>query len=451
MANLLQELNEKTAGSLAKHGANFLGEEITETNTAVSGTYSTLIAALVQKCSEDGGSKKIFKMVEKSDPDILESVDRIFTRSPQTVNGLVNVGTRDIPNYVGSKHREASNLIANESGIKKDASAKLMRLSSPFLMSVLGKHVADGNLDEAGLANLIKGQKGHVESMMPTDMKDALQLSSFGWVKKEKAVVAKKVKKKKKPKVEKEMENKMKNDERKAANAEKKAKAKAAAPVAPVHVEEEGSGIMGLFKWLVPILLVGGLIWFLLTRFACGGVETPNIKAAATGAMEKTTNVVAAAKDKTMNAFGAVNDAALKALDGIKFAAGSAGSQMMAFIKGGGKGEGKFRFTNLNFASGSATIAGNSGVEVDNLASILKAYPDLKVAIEGYTDSQGNPDSNKALSQRRADAVQAQLVAQGIDAGRITTMGFGAANPVATNDTPEGRAENRRIEVVIVK
>jgi len=73
------------------------------------------------------------------------------------------------------------------------------------------------------------------------------------------------------------------------------------------------------------------------------------------------------------------------------------------------------------------------------------------VSVEGYTDSKGNPDSNQTLSQQRADAVKARLISKGIVENRIVTKGFGAANPVATNDTPEGRAENRRIEVVIMK
>ncbi len=448
MANLLQELNEKTAGSLAKHSADFLGEDITNTNSAVSGTYSTLIASLIQKGSEKDGAKKIFKMVEKADAGILDTVDRIFTRSPQTVNGLVNVGTRDIPNFVGSKHREASNLIAKDSGIGKESSAKLMRLSSPFLLGMLGKHVSDGNLDEAGLLNLINGQKGHVESMMPTDMKETLEMSSFGWVKKE---PVKEVKKPKKKKVKKEPKLETVDHTERVAKEKVVKQKKKAAPVVQQVAEETGGGIMSIFKWLLPILAIGALAWFLLTRLACGGVDVPDVKSVANNVVAKTENVATAVKDKTVSALGAVNDAALKALDGIKFTAGSAGSQMMAFIKGGGKGEGKFRFTNLNFASGSATITGTSGVEVDNLAAILKAYPDVKVSIEGYTDSKGNPDSNQRLSQQRAEAVSTKLVAQGIDVSRIKTQGFGAANPVATNDTAEGRAQNRRIEVVIVK
>ena len=151
------------------------------------------------------------------------------------------------------------------------------------------------------------------------------------------------------------------------------------------------------------------------------------------------------------NIFGKVNEAAMNLLGNIKFAAGSAGEQMMTFLKNNNSGEGRFTFRNLNFASGSAKIAGDSRLEIDNLSSILKAYEDIKVNIEGYTDSQGRAESNQILSQQRAESVRTRLIAAGISDARISTKGFGAANPVATNDTPEGRAQNRRIEIVIVK
>jgi len=151
------------------------------------------------------------------------------------------------------------------------------------------------------------------------------------------------------------------------------------------------------------------------------------------------------------SAFANVNEAAKSALGSIKFAAGSAGSQMMDWIDGGFKGDGKVTFKNLNFATGSAAISGATAAEVDNLAAILKAYPDVKLAIDGYTDNTGNADANVALSQSRAEAVKARLVSQGIGGDRISTSGKGAADPVASNDTAEGRASNRRIEATVLK
>ena len=73
--------------------------------------------------------------------------------------------------------------------------------------------------------------------------------------------------------------------------------------------------------------------------------------------------------------------------------------------------------------------------------------PNLKLEIDGYTDSVGDAAHNLDLSKRRAQAVQTVLVSQfGVDAGRLTASGFGAGKPIGSNDTPDGRAENRRVE-----
>ncbi len=149
-------------------------------------------------------------------------------------------------------------------------------------------------------------------------------------------------------------------------------------------------------------------------------------------------------------AFSKVDEAAQKALSGITFAAGSAGKQMMDYINGSGEGLSTFTFNNLNFESGSARIAGDSGVEVDNLAAIMKAYPDVKIVIEGHTDNDGAAAANQTLSEARAMAVKSRLITDGIDGARIDTKGYGATNPVADNSTAEGKSANRRIEVKIV-
>ena len=146
-----------------------------------------------------------------------------------------------------------------------------------------------------------------------------------------------------------------------------------------------------------------------------------------------------------------MDDAAKAALDKITFTANSAGSQMMDYINGGFKGDGKITFKNLTFESGSATISGTSASEVDNLASILKAYPNVKINVAGYTDSSGDAAKNKTLSEARAMSVKGRLMGQDIDGSRVSTQGFGEENPVASNDTPEGQAQNRRIEVTIAK
>ena len=111
----------------------------------------------------------------------------------------------------------------------------------------------------------------------------------------------------------------------------------------------------------------------------------------------------------------------------------------------------RFVFDNLNFESASTALTPESRPTVDTLVIILKAYPAVAVGLEGYTDSTGDPAANKKLSQDRADAVKNLLVAGGVTDSRITTAGYGPEKPIASNDTEDGRAKNRRLELVVDK
>ncbi len=82
------------------------------------------------------------------------------------------------------------------------------------------------------------------------------------------------------------------------------------------------------------------------------------------------------------------------------------------------------------------------------IVGVLKSNPDIKFEIDGHTDNTGNATHNMTLSQQRADAVKAQLVKMGIDGARLSTKGFGDTKPISDNDSPEGRANNRRVEFV---
>jgi len=87
---------------------------------------------------------------------------------------------------------------------------------------------------------------------------------------------------------------------------------------------------------------------------------------------------------------------------------------------------------------------------LDNAVRVLKANSTLKIEIHGHTDSVGSDAYNQRLSERRAQAVKDRLVSKGIDADRLATRGLGKSDPVASNATPEGRAQNRRVEFNVV-
>lgn len=102
----------------------------------------------------------------------------------------------------------------------------------------------------------------------------------------------------------------------------------------------------------------------------------------------------------------------------------------------------------INFDTGKSTIKPESSTIIDQIVQMLNANPGLKISVEGHTDNVGNPKSNKMLSNERAKAVVRAIVAQGIDAKRLSALGHGQDKPIADNRTEEGRAKNRRVELV---
>jgi outer membrane protein OmpA-like peptidoglycan-associated protein len=111
--------------------------------------------------------------------------------------------------------------------------------------------------------------------------------------------------------------------------------------------------------------------------------------------------------------------------------------------------KGRVATQGIFFATGSAELAGESTPTLKEIGQMLKDHADLSLTIEGHTDNTGSPEANQSLSEKRAAAVKAYLVSTfGIAESRLEAKGFGASKPAASNDTPEGRQQNRRVELV---
>jgi outer membrane protein OmpA-like peptidoglycan-associated protein len=106
--------------------------------------------------------------------------------------------------------------------------------------------------------------------------------------------------------------------------------------------------------------------------------------------------------------------------------------------------------SDILFDLGQASLKSGADANVRKISAVLKQYPDHQISIEGYTDSTGTDAFNQQLSENRARAVRDALVAGGLDSTVITVHGYGKANPVATNATPDGRQQNRRVEIVVL-
>lgn len=440
--NILDMLKDQVTGTLAKQASGFLGESEGAVTSALGSAFPAILGSMIDKGSSTEGAAGIMGMIDKLDLDMVGNIGNIFGGGASSVNGLLNSGGGILDMLLGDKLGGIVDMITKVSGLKGGSTSSLLKMAAPLLLSMIGKKVAGKGA--SGLMDLLMGQKDHVANAMPSGMGSLLGLANIG--------------------------NGMKNvagSAKDAAGSAAKAATNVAGQTASAATGAAKSGL-GWLKGLLPLLIIGALAYWFFTKGAAdkmkdaAGAAIETTKDAAGAVADGATTAAGAVADGAANAAGAVADIAADAfakvdetakaaLDKITFTAGSAGSQMMDYIKGGFKGDGSFRFNNVNFATGSAELTGDSAAEIDNLAAILKAYPGVNVEIHGHTDNTGNADSNKTLSQARAASVLGRLMAQGVDASRIKAMGFGADNPVADNSTAEGRAENRRIEAVLVK
>jgi OmpA-OmpF porin, OOP family len=207
------------------------------------------------------------------------------------------------------------------------------------------------------------------------------------------------------------------------------------APAATAAVETSSSGVNKALPWI--ILVLAGLLGLWLLR-TCSS-EKPRRVA------EETTE---AAKS------GVAAMRSINLPNGVTINAPQGGfiDSLVVFLSNPNWAPGRsFAFDQITFETDSATLTPDSADQITQLATVLQGFPSTNVSVEGHTDNTGDPAVNKKLSEDRAASVKAALIDKGVPADRVTSVGWGAEKPVASNDTEEGKLKNRRVEITLQK
>ena len=213
-------------------------------------------------------------------------------------------------------------------------------------------------------------------------------------------------------------------------------RALAAGPASVTSLVEDGG-----FAWRHTLPMVGmGILLFIVPLLYKGCSEAP-VPVVAAVVMP----VKPVAAEPTKEKIALPNGGTIEVLPG------TINYTLAKFLASSEPAPKTFTFDHLNFDFNKTTITSESRPTLADLVMILKAYPNVDTRLEGHTDSVGNPAENKKLSESRAAVIKTTLEVDGIAGKRLTTTGYGEEKPIASNATEEGRAKNRRLELVVVK
>ncbi len=206
-------------------------------------------------------------------------------------------------------------------------------------------------------------------------------------------------------------------------------------------VPAKGGGFPAWLRWLLAAI---GLLLLLLLFRNCSHHE-----AAVTTTTTSTTTTSEATSPAGTPAV-AVEKVALPGGKTVDLEPNTLNYELQRFLASPDPAPRTFTFERLNFPTDSAEPPADAQATVSALAQILAAYPKARVQLNGYADSTGTEPHNVDLGARRAEAVAKALAAQGVSADRMKTATGGSSNPTDTNASSQGRAENRRTELVVL-
>jgi outer membrane protein OmpA-like peptidoglycan-associated protein len=388
--NLLDLLKQIFGGNFAALASNVLGASESNTKSAVTSMIPALLGSLVQKGSTPQGASSLLNMINSPQVDsgIVGNMSQLLGGGG-TANQLVNTGSSLINSLLGSNAGPLSNTLASMSGLSGSSTSKLLALAVPFLLGGLKKLVGEHGLNTSGLMSLLGDQAKSVQNAIDPRLAQAMNLRL--------------------PDV-----------------------SGAAREVAA----DTAGGFNKILPWLVGLLVLGALLLW-MSR-SCSTKPAQDVTAVQTPAQN-------AAR---------LGSAALRSIqlpDGrtIQIPTGGFTDSLVAFLNGNAPAGQSFALDAVTFETDSTRLASASNDQLAQLAAVLKAYPTVVIAVEGHTDNTGDSASNKKLSEDRAAAVKDALVGMGVPAERVTSTGWGAEKPIASNDTEEGKLKNRRVEISI--
>jgi outer membrane protein OmpA-like peptidoglycan-associated protein len=389
--SLLTRLTSSVQPSTLAQIATRLGvpEEAVSRGLALS--TATLFGAMANKSTDRGAMQQVIDAASRTPADTLAT--GVSTgQFTDPASSLISSGRSFASSLLGGSSNWATDLIGREAGLGAGATATIMALGAHSLLNYIGSRVRDGSMNASSLSEFLYSEAPAMRKLLPPSFDDAFR-TYFP----------------------------------RAASRPIDVN-----PVVAQAVQKDRS----FMPWLAGAAVLAGVLaygWYGMRHNQM--IEPlPSRPVGTSGtlmppALGRTTTV------PSRPAYGVIDN------------------QFLAFITSSRAPDTTswFDFDQLRFDTASAKPQPQSNEQLTSIAAILKAHPNVRVKIGGYTDNVGSPADNMKLSEARATNVRNELVGMGVDADRLTAEGYGEANPVGDNSTETGRAMNRRISMLVTE
>ncbi len=438
--NVIDLIKGQLGPALISQAATQLGESESGISKAISGLLPAVVGGLANNADKPGVLDAITGAASSG---LLGNL-----LGGSTNNSLI---TTILTAIFGDKVGALVNAVSSYAGISDSSTNSLLNMVTGATLGSVGKYSADNNLGASGVQNLLQEQKGIVSTLLPAGLSLAsLGLGSFfgNDSVKEAINVAPtenvKVSSFDEPKIE---VNRGGNTHVNVDNSD----------------DNNGGG--SIWKWLLPLLLLALAAWFLWKQ--CDKKDaTSGVAVNDSAVVVQDSAVIVNDSANVATAAGSTNTKVDENIDlngvALKGYKGGMEDQMITFLKAGSYKTAAddaalkdkwYTFDKVNFKIGSATeLEAGSQVQMDNLLAILKAFPEAKVKIGGYTDKTGVEADNVKLSQSRADFIKNWLAGKGVGAQVLTAEGYGSKfATVAKEATNDERAVDRKMAVRFAK
>jgi len=393
--SMLAGVQEFLTPSFLSRVSSQTGESEDAVSKGFTALVPTLLASIADRSSDSSFMSRLVSLATNtaSDTDFVASPSRSQMSQDAVESGSGITGWLS-GLWSGGGVSAISNAVARYAGLRASSAASLLSLVGPLVLGYLGRLVRSDNLDASTLAQRLQAERGALTAAMPAGFNALLPSESATDLRASDDVMRRDI---------------------------------------PTAVRREARTANWLWPVALIALAVATLLWW------TGRARTP--------APSQAVNTASRAID---SAGTTVRTLARSLPGGVKMSvpAGGMEDRLIAYLAAP-TGGGAFDFDRLEFETGSTALTQRSRAQIADIAQILGAYPQVRVQIAGYTDNTGNEAANLALSRGRAEAVMNALRENGAPAANLNAQGFGSRDPIASNETENGRARNRRVTLTV--